>query len=195
MSKRLFLGTLLSAEQSHTLLELKLELDPLLKNCWNDCQLRWVKPEKLHITWLFLGDCDLVKEVSVLEILKAKLSGISSLSLQYDQLEIFASKTRPVAGVLIPKTITNEVQELGTLLRMNLGQFCQKKADFSFRPHLTLFRFRSEQRSIILRQEQLDLSKYLPLKHDITNVSLIESHSGKRKDAYEQIAEFKLVNQ
>ena len=193
MTKRLFIGTLLSPEQRRLLSDLKAELAPVFAQSWVNCKLRFVKPEKLHITWLFIGDCQDGIETVISKILASRLAGISPVSLQYEQLEIFGSKTRPRALVLSSGTAQAEIQELGTLIRKNLGHFCQKKEDLSFRPHLTLARFPHGYRQATALKPELDLIKYLPLKQDIACVSLIESHYGTQKDSYERLADFPLL--
>lgn len=189
MAKRLFVGSLLEPAQAQLLSQLKQELSPIFEQWWN-CKLRWVKAEKLHITWLFLGDTEAKLEAEILEKLKSQLAGLKPFELQYDQLEFFGKEPRPTAMVLTPSSPSEQVIELGNSLRKSIGHFCQSKADHVFRPHLTLLRFPRDEQQKFSLHKPLDLSAYLPLAQKIEHVSLIESHTGLTSQSYEIIKSF-----
>jgi 2'-5' RNA ligase len=195
MTKRLFIGSLLAEEQRQTLLDLRKELSCLLAQSWNNAALRWVRPDKLHITWLFLGDCDEAGERAVRAILREKLAGVLRLSLSYEKLEIFGPPGRPKALVLLSPHAGAPVQELSSLIRKNLGHFCQKKEDLSFRPHLTLCRFPYGYRQRTVMPELGELARFLPVVQEISCLSLIESHLGGSRDSYQPLEDYLLSAQ
>ncbi len=193
MSKRLFIGSLLNTDDSARLFAMKDELGPKFEAWWN-CSLRWVKPEKLHLTWLFLGDCDSAKEKQIIDTLNAEMPAVQEMTLKYESLQFIGSEQRPNAMVLLPVEAPTEVKEFGKLLRDKLGTLCQNKEDLGFLPHVTMFRMPREHKGKYPIKEELDLSNYLPYTQAIKNVALIESHFGTGKSGYKVLAEHKLAN-
>lgn len=192
MPKRLFVGTLLTHEQADLLSRLRQELEPQLEKWWH-CKLRWVKPEKLHTTWLFLGSTDEEAEKAVHQKLEELTPKFSSTELSYDCLKLFPHKSHPVALVLLPSEIPEGVHKISDELRKEIGKYCEKKEGRPFRPHLTLLRFPKDlKQKLLWETEELNLSSYLPMTQKFTKLSLIESHLGQSKDGYEVLAEYNL---
>lgn len=193
MAKRLFVGTLLADRHSQSLSRMKDRLAPQLSEVWHNCKLRWVRPEKLHITWLFIGESNEESEQEIKDILASELSTAEPFSLHYDRLEIFGPKSRPKALVLSCRNAPDQVQALAALMRKSLGHLCQKKEDQIFRPHLTLCRFPHGYRGKTILPE-LETSEFLPLQQEVACLSLIESHLGGKGDSYERLADYFLCS-
>lgn len=189
MKKRLFLGTMLPITDAEHLADMRQAIEPTLLEWWN-CELRWVRPDKLHITWLFIGDCDAEQEQAILKSMESM--ELHKTSLDYAALSLFGESGRSNAGVLLPKEISSTVKELGATLRKNLNQFCHKEEEHPFRPHLTLFRFPRDNKMDYQIQDGLDISKYIPLHQNINHITLIESHAGPDGIDYKTLADFNL---
>lgn len=193
MQKRLFVGTLLPDEELDLLSRLRDELEPRLARWWH-CKLRWVKPSKLHTTWLFLGSCDDATQKEVNARLESAAAQLHSTELKYDSIELFPNKSHPVALVLLPASIPEGVKQISALLRKDIGQFCEKKEDRPFRPHLTLLRFPKDlHEKLIWKDNELKLEEYLPLTQTFKSFSLIESHLGQSRDGYEILRDYQLI--
>lgn len=182
---------MLKAEQAELLGKLKDQIEPLLTEWWH-CKLRFVRPEKLHTTCLFLGDCDETEEADILSLMSDEIPKLKSCTLHYDRLSFFGSSARPNAMVLLPSHVPDEMKTIGRTVRTLLSGFCKNKENLEFRPHLTIFRFPKEHRRRYELKEPLNLTAYLPLVQEIKQISLIESHLGSQAADYEIIAEFKL---
>ena len=191
MSKRLFVGTLLTHEQADLLSRLRDELEPQLSKWWH-CKLRWVKPEKLHTTWLFMGNCDKHAEKNAANKLQELVKELHSTELHFDSLKVFPKSSHPVALVLLPTTIPEGVHQIFSAIKKELGQYCEKLEERTFSPHLTLLRFPKDLREKLACKDELDLSAYLPMTQKFNNLSLIESHLGQAKDGYEVLADYSL---
>lgn len=146
---------------------------------------RFVPPQKLHLTWMFLGDCDDKTQELVLEILDAKVKKANeSYELDYDKFAIWPKECSPRVGVLIaskpPESFVQLVQniqaEISPLLK-SPGVQHEK-----YKPHITLIRFKAKCFSIA------DFQDHLSFKQSISEVSLIRSDL----QSYETIASFKL---
>lgn len=188
--QRLFLGSYLAAAQSDILRNLPCLIDPILTEHYQ-CRLRYVSAEKLHITWIFFGLCDIGSEVRISKEIVYSLAGMPSFSIEYTRLASFgASPDRPHALVLLPKEPHFKALALGRAARSSLGRFCQKQ-EHEFRPHLTIARF---PREIKVRRSlpEIDLGGFLPLQQQVDRICLLESHFGPSGSDYRTIAEFRL---
>ncbi|HEY9871394.1 MAG TPA: RNA 2',3'-cyclic phosphodiesterase [Candidatus Obscuribacterales bacterium] len=196
--KRLFVGTFLSADQQKLLGELN-RYGERLTAAWG-CRLRWVKPAKLHMTWLFLGSVN----PELISQIRARLGGIAaehrSMAVAYDRLEFWPDARRPRQLVMTPAAVPEPVGPLAASVRSQLKEFTAKPDERAFRPHLTLLRFDRGSSSAraagaparLAVPEWLDTSGFLPLVHRIGEIALIESHLGKGADEYEMLACFPL---
>ena len=191
MIKRLFIGTMLPVEDAEKIAEMRQSIEPKLQEWW-DCELRWVRPDKLHITWLFLGNCDEANQEKIKEALPKLLDRQPRLQVTYEDFTMFGSKGRPNAVVLLPKQLDSAVLELGERLRDNLDRYCEKANEYKFNPHLTLFRFPRDTKKDYRVEDGLDISKYVPLQQRIEKLSLIESHTGNDGVDYRIISEYAL---
>lgn len=198
--RRLFVGTFLSAEQQELLGRLKGASERLAAD-WG-MRLRWVKPVKLHMTWIFLGSTEagLIPDIS--GRLAAMVSEHGPMETSYDRVEFWPSARKPRQLVMIPSVVPEALRGLSDRIRTELAEFCEKPEDRPFRPHLTLLRFdhhdqsgrgkRPENRRLDL-PHWFDPADFLPLVHEIRQVSLIESHMGKGNDDYEVLEDFRLT--
>lgn len=187
-SKRLFVGTFLSQEERQRLKEAREKLEPLLLQEWN-CKLRWVRPEKLHMTWLFLGDCDSSSEEGVSDTL-SQFTQENALvkedaTIIFDQFDFFPNQAKRSLMALLPNTVPNGFSTLAKSLRNQLLKFCQKRESEELRPHLTIFRFdRTDHRKYSLPRA-IDLSGIAPIDLDVSSFSLIHSHHGSSQEDYQ----------
>lgn len=198
LQKRLFVGTFLSPDQQELLGELNRHGDRLTA-AWG-CRLRWVRPAKLHMTWLFLGSVnpELISEIH------ARLGGIAgrhrSIEVAYDRIEFWPDARRPRQLVMTPAAVPESVGSLAVSIRSELKEFTAKPEDRPFRPHLTLLRFdrgsfaarAAGARARLSLPEWLETSGFLPLVQGMSEIALVESHLGKGADEYEVLERFPL---
>lgn len=162
---RLFVATYLSPEGAQRVQELA-RANEALGEKWN-ARVRWVTVDKLHLTWLFLGD---VVEESVGEVagalgqsvaylasgcLPGSLGGSpgssSSLAaLGYDHFELWPSPRKARLGVIVPSAVPESIVELAQSISSNLSRFLtpeqQDATRRQFKPHLTVMRLGSSTR-------------------------------------------------
>lgn len=187
--KRLFVGTFLSPGQQEVLARAS-QHKAELESGWQ-AKIRFVKPHKLHLTWLFLGDV----AVSSIEDISARLQVIASrqkqLDITYDQVEFWPSDKRPRMVVLTPKFIADRVMEMASSVEQELKQYVSKPGHKVYRPHITLARL--ERYDFNARQVVIPASFHIEsLRHEITKIELIESELGKATDEYQSLKSFGL---
>ena len=161
-------------------------------------KIRALPKEKLHMTWLFLGEVNssAVEELtrqfaSTLTQLKEKLSR-SAFELSYDHLSLWPSEDKARVVVLRPSMPPPEVSLIDSEIRVALSTFQENEEVYpQFNPHLTLFRISpaADLRSIDLLATQAlapgeNDSKIsaaiFPVKQTITidGIRLIKSENG-----------------
>ncbi len=189
-TKRLFIGTMLSSQAAGNLAELRKAIEPDLEKCWQ-ARLRFVKPEKLHMTWLFLGNCTEVNESEIVEKLSSIQNDCKRMKIQFESLGFFPDKRRPVGMALLPERVPEQVFELSGKLRSAFSHL--ENADTrDLKPHITIFRFPKESRRKYQIESLPDLSSFLPFELDIGCLSLVESHFGDGALEYKVLRNFEL---
>lgn len=163
---RLFVATYLSPEGVQRVQELARgnelpgDANKPLSEKWN-ARVRWVTADKLHLTWLFLGDVveELVGELT--DALGESVAYLASRShpgslggspgslnsmaeLVYDHFELWPSPRKARLGVIVPSSVPENIVELAQSISNNLSRFLtpeQREATRrQFKPHLTVMR-------------------------------------------------------
>jgi|Deesub1362A_J573_1020465.scaffolds.fasta_scaffold00173_2 2'-5' RNA ligase len=160
-----------------------------LKGC--NVDIRWVRPENIHLTLKFLGD---VKE-DRLDMIRARLEDICSrynrFSLEARGMGIFPDKKRPrvlwvdVDGNGNLKGLQHDIEEAMATIGF-------KKEDRAFTPHLTIGRFRSRAGIDALYDR---MQSYMDERFglfDVRSVFLMESILRPSGAEYRRVAEFGL---
>lgn len=179
----------IAIELPETLKKALAEFQQELEKCCPD--VRWAKPNNIHLTLKFLGNIEEDKA----DIIAAKIKGIckghSGFKLGISGTGVFPNSRSPRvlwAGINLNdeiKTLQAEIEEAMAFLG-----FEREKRRFS--PHLTLGRFRSS------RGKQAVLDKMDSYREnifgimDVNSVLLMRSDLGPRGAKHTKIADFKL---
>jgi 2'-5' RNA ligase len=151
-------------------------------------QARWVKPEIIHLTLIFLGETVPNKVGGTEKILKEVSSQISPVNLWLEKIDAFPS---PNKVKIIHFSLKGEADKLNTLVLKI--QKCLKKQKINFDqkpfvPHLTLGRLKKPQ----------NLTSYLSkikIPHQeffVHQLSLIQSTLTPQGPIYKNFASFEL---
>ncbi|MBI4532949.1 MAG: RNA 2',3'-cyclic phosphodiesterase [Candidatus Melainabacteria bacterium] len=197
---RLFIGSFLSLDQQQ-LLGLFQEHNDRLTALWQ-YKLRWVKPIKMHLTWLFLGNVKAMQVDSIVKPLKTITARYASMELVYNNCEFWPSPSKPRQLVLTPRSTPPEAAKIGADIKACLAHIAAKEDRHTFCPHITLLRLEpahNQQHLHVSRQALeipvwFNLNKVLPVQQTISSICLVESHVGKGANDYTIIETF-LLNQ
>lgn len=194
---RLFIGTFLSQKDQQRLAGLPAGNDHLQAQ-W-ERKPRWVRPAKLHVTWLFLGSVDqkLVSKVSstlhkVIYEYKKIDDERGPLSMDFTKPKVWPDSRKARVIVVESKPIPRKVESLARAIRTGMIPFyteqTEQEHNQEFKPHVTLMRLDrrietpSEKLAFHRVETRVDvgainsLDEVLPIHLNIENVCLVESH-------------------
>lgn len=192
--KRLFVGTFIAAEQMESLSALAGAAERLRAH-WSR-KPRFVRANKLHMTWLFLGDVPAESVAAVGSVLTGITSGRQAMEIEYAKAEFWPDERRPRQLVLVPLAVSAEVRALGLAVRQALAPFVARPDRHAFRPHLTIARLEQPHcadAGPVSLPGWLNLAERLPLRHHLGSLTLIESHRGPGADEYRTVLDLPLA--
>lgn len=136
---RLFLGTFLNKEFVE-----KIPFDEIQKSFEGD--LKPIKKENIHMTWLFIGDVDdeNLKKTGMpfpYEIVEKHLDTFKNLVFTSNRLELWPPK-RPPRLIVLEGELNKAVSF--TSLANDLKRICSPDIKDNFLPHITIARFKKD---------------------------------------------------
>ena len=108
-------------------------------------EVRWVEPENLHVTLLFLGEVDLLEVAALCQSVAESLRSQPGFTMSIERLGCFPNARRPRilwAGVGEGVQEVVAVHDAIEAALMQLG--CYRREERAFTPHITLGRVKSE---------------------------------------------------
>jgi len=165
------------------------ELQNELKKCGAD--VRWAKPESIHLTLKFLGDVEEKGVDHIVKLIEGTCRKYKAFSLEVAGAGVFPNKRSPrvlwvgINGNETFKTLQNEVDE--AMVSMGF-----EKENRKFIPHLTLGRFRSLKGKDAL-MEKVESHRDIKLgSADVNKISLMKSDLNPAGARYTTVAEIAL---
>lgn len=135
--------------------------------------VRWVEPEKFHLTYAFLGELDAAGAEAARGAIAAGSAGFKPFRVTLGGFGFFPSSRRPKVLWLGIGEGSRELRELAARLALGL-RAAGLKFEERFEPHITLGRVREELPAPCCRR----LSEYSPRlrpSSEIGSVELMES--------------------
>ena len=159
-------------------------------------ELRWVRPEGVHLTLKFLGETPADKLPAIQEALAAAVAGIAPHRLRLGPLGTFGNRRGPQ---VLWVDLEGDAATLARLQRRidealaPLG-FAREKREFA--PHLTLARVRPQSARAAGRVCADVLPQMRPSEREVevSEVSLMRSTLGPGGAVYERLATFPLAD-
>ena len=108
-------------------------------------EVKWVEPDNLHVTLLFLGEVDQREVIDVCRAVEQAAGSISTYSLTVGGVGCFPNARRPRilwAGVSAGAAETIALHDAIERPLLELG--CYRREERRFTPHVTLGRIRGE---------------------------------------------------
>lgn len=156
--------------------------------------LRWVRPEGVHLTLRFLGEVDARRLADIESALAQAVRGVSPHRLTLGRLGTFGSKGAPRVLWVDLQGDLETLRALQERVEDQIGPLGFPREDRRFSPHLTLARVRLESaRSVAESLAQAIACVPVPeAEIDSREVSLMRSRLGKGGTVYTRLAAFPL---
>ncbi len=168
------------------------ELQQELKKCKAD--IRWVKPDNIHLTLKFLGDTDEKILDRIVEATKAVCSGYSGFNLEIKSVGVFPDMRAPRV-LWVGISDNDSLSGLQKSIEDGLAKLWFTPEKRRFRPHLTLGRFRSSSGKEGL-YDKIEEHKNLSLgSMEVESLFLIKSELTPSGAEYTKIAGIDLKNE
>ncbi|MDO8281708.1 MAG: RNA 2',3'-cyclic phosphodiesterase [Thermodesulfovibrionia bacterium] len=184
---RCFIAIELPEEIKESLAETQRELQKY------GADIRWVRPENIHLTLKFLGDTaeDHIKKIS--ENLSGVCKGFKVFNLEMTGLGVFP-------GTMSPKVLwagligSNNIIDLQKEIESSMAEIGFKPENRVFSPHLTIGRFRSpENKDALLEAVTSEKVKNQGI-FEVKTAVLIKSSLTNSGSVYTKISEALLTN-
>ena len=165
------------------------ELQQELKRC--NADIRWVKPDNIHLTLKFLGEVKEDRIDGIVEGIRDVCGRAGQLRLEVRGLGAFPNRRSPrvlwvdILGDGLLAGLQRDIEEA-----MTLADFKAEKRGYT--PHLTIGRFRSLREKDHLFERIGQLSDNSIGFMDVKSVTLMRSDPGLSGAEYTRIAELPL---
>jgi RNA 2',3'-cyclic 3'-phosphodiesterase len=182
-----------------------IELPPQVKNKLSELQTRlaksnadvkWVKPENIHLTLKFLGEIDEDKSVKIAGIIQNIISSLKQFTIQLSSLGAFPKVEFPrVIWVAINKG-DKEVKMIAKELEDNLDKLGDSKEERPFSTHITIGRVRSPLNKDKLIKALKESENYLAgdnIEFCAAKITLFKSTLGQTGPTYEVLKEVNIT--
>ena len=182
---RTFIAIELNKEIKDSLTEIQKELES------SQADIKWVKPENIHLTLKFLGEVKEAKIPEIIQRLQEFGDQIKPFTVRISDLGAFPSPTsaRVIwAGV---KEETTELMKLAEIIEDGLVKLGFPKESRKFSAHLTLGRLRSNKNKGKLIRE-LEKIKIPGLTQRINSIGLFKSVLHPTGGVYQKLSAINL---
>jgi 2'-5' RNA ligase len=140
-SLRLFAAITIPEPVRNEMLAVQRELKPLALG-----DVRWAKPEQLHLTLKFLGNVPVISLEAVKKSLTIACAGAGPFHLNAKGIGFFPNERQPRVIWVGIEDDENALVRLQQRIERSLAPFAEKKGAEQFRPHATLGRFQKYRR-------------------------------------------------
>lgn len=157
--------------------------------------IKWVKPENLHLTLIFLGEVLEAQITDYYRILENCALKIPSFNLTFHGLGAFPALKRPRVLWVGVKEGKDEMSQLAYMVRTSLGQASllkKKELNQKYSAHLTLGRVRSQERLPELIEKIYGNQSFCTEPVKVNQFQFIKSQLTRSGPVYSVLKKFQL---
>ena len=156
-------------------------------------EVKWVEPENLHITLLFLGEVDNRDVISVCRAVEGAASKLAPIEVSIEGAGCFPNPRRPRVLWIGMGKGKQEVQALHAALEEPLLQLgCYRREERQYTPHITLGRIRQEKGNDELAAALLKKGDYQAGETTLREVHVMSSELTPKGPIYTVMSRAKL---
>jgi RNA 2',3'-cyclic 3'-phosphodiesterase len=147
--------------------------------------VKWVEPENLHVTMLFLGDVDAREVVTVCKTVERVVAVMGPFTMRVAGIGCFPNPRRPRtiwAGI---EEGAQELVELHNALEVPLmEQGCYRREERAFTPHITLGRVKGESDTQALAEAMKQQADWFAGQTTVKEIHVLSSELTRDGPAY-----------
>ena len=155
--------------------------------------VKWVEPENLHVTLLFLGEIDARELPDLCKAVRGVTSELDSFAVEVAGVGCFPNPRRPRTLWIGISDGRAEVVELHDRIEdalLRLGAY--RREERGFTPHVTLGRVKSDDGGGPLRDRLKEQSDWSAGRQEVREVHVMSSETGPKGPTYTVLSREKL---
>lgn len=155
---------------------------------------RWVKPENLHITLLFLGSIKTENLPKIFEAVNSVANSFSKFKIELEKISFFPPKSFPprMVWVFVKKSEILEKLQKELEKKMIKFQIPFQKEEKEFTPHITLARIKKFEFRRLELEDFPRINEEIHLSFEAKSIDVMESHLKRKGPEYTLLKSFQL---
>ncbi|MCX6791163.1 MAG: RNA 2',3'-cyclic phosphodiesterase [Candidatus Gribaldobacteria bacterium] len=196
LTKRIFLAVNLPAEIKNNLGELQSDLKNSFPDESGEYVAKWVIPENLHITMLFVGEISQEKIEKVTRITQECVLGWKKFEVKIDQICYGPAKLIPPRFIWARVVKNMDLECLSKMLSQKINEqgILHQVDNRGFSPHITLARIKEWVWKKIEPEERPNIETEMDLSFQVQSIDLMESVLKRSGSEYKLLQEFKMLS-
>ncbi|MDP2939364.1 MAG: RNA 2',3'-cyclic phosphodiesterase [Candidatus Omnitrophota bacterium] len=166
---RSFIAIELSPENQEKISQIQRELKS------SGADVKWVKPENIHLTLKFLGNVETSQIEIIFQILKDIAANFERFSFELNELGVFPKISSPRVIWFNCQEPTGIIAEIVLSLEEKLEKLGFAKEEREFTPHITIGRIRSSRGMIHLIDKLKQTKISSPIIQEVDKLTLFKS--------------------
>lgn len=156
-----------------------------------DVDVRWVRPENIHLTLKFLGTIEESMVISITDVLQKASGNYRTFTLTLSGVGVFPNVRSPRV-VWVGMNESSVLTELQADIEDGLASLGFEREKRKYTAHLTLGRFKSSRGKSILKEKIETYRERVTGSFDVGTISLMKSDLGPSGAKYTRVAEARL---
>ena len=151
------------------------------------CEVKWVKPENIHVTLKFLGDISSDQVELIEQILERTLAPFRSFPMEITHVGAFPKIENPHIIWVGTNPQQHTVKDMALFLEKQLEMAGFKKEDRDFAPHITIGRLKLSTNKPALVKAIKSVAIAPPLLQLVQKITLFKSTLSSQGSIYEAL--------
>jgi 2'-5' RNA ligase len=157
----------------------------------SDVDVRWVRPENIHLTLKFLGTIEESMVRSITDVLKKASGSYGTFTLTLSGVGVFPNVRSPRV-MWVGTNESSVLTDLQADIENGLASLGFEREKRKYTAHLTLGRFKSSRGKRALKEKVETYRERVPGSFDVGTISLMKSDRGPAGAKYTRVAEVRL---
>jgi 2'-5' RNA ligase len=156
----------------------------------SDRSLRWVRPEQMHLTLVFIGNVEDARGATLVDAMRDDIA-VAPFTIGFARIGVFPPHGAPNVLWLGVRRGADETVAVQRIVAERLEKLGVPRERRAYHPHLTLARWRSSRASD--RQRVIEANRGDEVARvDVSAVTLYRSHLSSKGSSYEAMTRARL---